>query len=1063
LSVETGSSGTAPGSRETQPAESSFAFPYKILFETNPHPMWVFEPATLRFIEVNQAALDVYGYTREEFLARRIVDCHLPEDRELVLAHLAGLTPSAQTQTRWRHLAKDGRVLHVELAGEGIEYNGKPARLVVLVDYTETERMHESLEESEARYRALIEHSPEAIVVLDVETRLFADANARACEFFGAPLSTLLKSGPSQMSPAHQPDGRPSAEGADAFIVEALAGGTPVFEWVHLGADGEEVPCEVRLVRLPSSGRILVRGSITDIRERKRIQEQLERREQEFRSLAENSPDMIVRFNRELKRIYVNGAVARANGTAVEELLGRRPTESFPGVKALEEWEAGVALVFESGEPTIVEAKADLLTSASYLQTHLIPELGSHGTVETVLSITRDLTEVRRAIEASSQLGAIVESSQDGMIIVDLESRIVSWNRGAELIFGYTAAEVIGQTTDMFFEPEEESVRLRIRETVLKRGDSIENLERRWRRKDGRTVTCYSSYFPIRSSSGEIVGIGSVARDVTDLRHAREELSRVAAIVESANDAMISTDRTGEIVSWNRGAERMFGHSAEEAIGRNAMDIFEIGEEMQAEIREPVMLRGETIQLSERAWPTKGGGSVVASTSFFPLRDSSGAISGLASVARDVGELVRARDELARLAAIVENSSDSITSIDMSGTVTSWNRASEELFGYTADEVIGTHGSVLGGGTSEEVAWIGAEIRAGRIVRDLETTRPRKDGTIVQVSAATFPLFDSRGGRLGAARVMRDITERKAAEAAIRESEERFRLLADAAPLLIWTSNPQAEIDYFSAGWRNYTGNTNDEDLGTGWTEVLHPDDVMENIALFTRHTDERTPYSTRYRLRRYDGAYRWIFEYGSPRFDADGTFLVITPFRSPIASEAFVIRFMMTWRSCVASPSTGGRSAAKRYLTAARFETETSSRCDISSTTLLRFRDSMTNFPLPEYASICRVSSAARCAATSIAWTDRRAGDSFGSSMSARPAFPRMATNRLLKSCAIPPARMPRLSSFCVCCICWSIRRRSSSARRTSVISVTTQSRWWTWPFSSCSGTIRARRHQCP
>ncbi len=874
LSVETGISGTAPGSRQTQPAEFLFALPYKILFETNPHPMWVYDLATLRFVEVNQAALAVYGHTREEFLSRKVVDSHVLEDQEKVLAHLAGLAPSAQTQTRWRHVAKDGRVLHVELAGEGIEYDGKPARMVVLIDYTQTERMHESLEESEARYRALVEHSTEAIVVLDVETGLFADANARACELFGVPLDTLLKSGPSQLSPAYQPNGRPSAEGAGEFIAEALAGGTPVFEWVHIGADGEEVPCEIRLVTLPSREKTLIRCSITDIRGRKRIHEQLERREQEFRSLAENSPDMIVRFNRDLQRIYANAAVAKSNRTPVEELIGKRPTESFPGVRALEEWEAGVALVFETGEPAIVEAKADLMTPGNYLQTHLIPELGSDGKVETVLSITRDLTEVRRAIEESSQLGAIVESSQDGMIIVDLESRIMSWNRGAELIFGFTAAEVIGQSTDMFFEPEEASVRTRIREAVLRSGHSIENLERTWRRKDGRTVTCLSSYFPIRSSNGEVVGIGSVARDVTDLRRAREELVRVAAIVESANDAMMSTDLRGEIVSWNSGAERMFGYSADEAIGRSATDILQIGEELQAEISEPVLVRGETIQLSDRSWPTRGGGSVVASTSFFPLRDSSGATSGLASVARDVGELVRARDELARLAAIVENSSDSITSIDMSGTVTSWNRASEELFGYTADEVIGTHGSVLGGGTSEEVAWISAEIGVGRIVRDLETTRARKDGTLVHVSAATFPLFDSEGRRLGAARVMRDITARKAAEAAVRESEERFRLLADAAPLLIWVSNPQAAIEYFSAGWRNYTGHTHDEDLGSGWVDVLHPDDTQENIDVFTRHTREQTPYSTRYRLRRHDGAYRWMFEYGSPRFDADGTFL---------------------------------------------------------------------------------------------------------------------------------------------------------------------------------------------
>lgn len=863
-----------PEQGESGVPTSAPSFPYRLLFETNPHPMWIFDAETLRFVEVNQAALDLYGYTRTEFLSRKIVDCHLPEDRETVLRHLSGLQPTAQTQTRWRHIAKDGRVLHVEIAGEGIEFRGRRSRMITLVDYTETERATESLEESEARYRALIEHAPEAIVVLDAETGLFVEANALACQLFGKSREELLKIGPVQVSPPFQPDGRTSAEAAGENIAEALAGGTPAFEWTHLGADGQTVDCEVRLVRLPGTQRTLLRGSMLDVRERKGILEQLQRREQEFRSLAENSPDMIVRFNRALQRTYVNPAVVAANKTPAHELVGKRPTENFPGVKALEDWEAGVAEVFSTGEPVIIEARADLMTSGNYLQTHLIPELSADGSVETVLSITRDLTETRRAIEASSRLGAIVESSQDGMIVVDTQSRILSWNKGAERIFGWSAEEVVGQTTERFFEPEAEDVRNRIRDGVLARGESIENLERTWTRKDGSKVTCYSSYFPLRNSAGEIVGVGSVARDVTDLRQAREELARVASIVESADDAMMSTDLRGYVVSWNDGAERMFGYSAEEAIGKTTAEIFGIDRDLRTEVRVAVLQRGETLRLSERSWRTKDGGAVVTSTSFFPLKGSDGSIIGLGGVARDVTEIVRTRAELARLAAIVENSSDSITSIDNDGIVTSWNKASEELFGWTAEEVIGTHGSIYGGGTREEVTSLAREIAAGRTVKDLETTRLRKDGTEVAVSAAVFPILDADGRRIGAARVMRDITERKAAEAAVRESEERFRMLADAAPLLIWVSDPNAEVEFFSAGWRNYTGRLNDEDLGRGWEQVIHPDDVQENIEVFTRATREQTAYSTRYRLRRHDGVYRWVMEYGAPRFSPDGEFL---------------------------------------------------------------------------------------------------------------------------------------------------------------------------------------------
>jgi PAS domain S-box-containing protein len=127
-----------------------------------------------------------------------------------------------------------------------------------------------ALRESEERYRALMEHAPEAIVVLDVEAGRFHQVNQNAARLFGLPPNELLKLGPVDLSPPNQPDGRPSTEAAREQIALAVDGGTPTFEWSHRAADGREIPCEVRLVRLPASDRVLVRGSVTDISERER-------------------------------------------------------------------------------------------------------------------------------------------------------------------------------------------------------------------------------------------------------------------------------------------------------------------------------------------------------------------------------------------------------------------------------------------------------------------------------------------------------------------------------------------------------------------------------------------------------------------------------------------------------------------------------------------------------------------------------------------------------------------------------------------------------------------------
>ena len=149
-----------------------------------------------------------------------------------------------------------------------------------------TSTPEEALSESEARYRALMEHAPEAIVVLDLDAGRFDHVNDNAARLFRVPRDALLTLGPVDLSPETQPDGRPSAEAAAQYLRAAAEGRTPVFEWTHRAGDGTDIPCEVRLVRLPSSRGVLIRGSITDITERKRAEQELRRSNAELEQFA---------------------------------------------------------------------------------------------------------------------------------------------------------------------------------------------------------------------------------------------------------------------------------------------------------------------------------------------------------------------------------------------------------------------------------------------------------------------------------------------------------------------------------------------------------------------------------------------------------------------------------------------------------------------------------------------------------------------------------------------------------------------------------------------------------
>jgi PAS domain S-box-containing protein len=233
----------------------------------------------------------------------------------------------------------------------------------------------------------------------------------------------------------------------------------------------------------------------------------------------------------------------------------------------------------------------------------------------------------------------------------------------------------------------------------------------------------------------------------------------------------------------------------------------------------------------------------------------------------------------ARFQYAMQNVASGLYTVDLQGMVTYVNPAAEAMFQWTSAELLGkkmhdvTHYEHPDGtGYPAADCPVLQVLQKGIEVREHEDVFIRKDGSFFPVVFSASPLRKN-GGTIGLVVGFRDDTQRREAERAIRESEERFRLVANSAPAMIWMSGLDKRCTYFNQGWLQFTGQPVEAELGDGWSEGVHPDDRSQCLATYTQAFDHRTPFKMEFRLRRYDGEYRWILGTGLARFDRDAAF----------------------------------------------------------------------------------------------------------------------------------------------------------------------------------------------
>jgi PAS domain S-box-containing protein len=255
-----------------------------------------------------------------------------------------------------------------------------------------------------------------------------------------------------------------------------------------------------------------------------------------------------------------------------------------------------------------------------------------------------------------------------------------------------------------------------------------------------------------------------------------------------------------------------------------------------------------------------------------------GRICGIRGFAMDITESKAAvealRQSRERLYTLIETAPLPICILDREGRVSDvWNPAAEELLGWSRAEVVGKPFPAVpeqGRDTFEQAL---IALRDGETLRDIEVHPRARDGSFLTTSLWAARLSDPQGRFCGCIGVLVDLSERKRAEQALRESEERFRDLSDTAPVLIWMAGADRHCFYFNKNWFKFTGRPLQQEYGKGWMSGVHTDDLESCLASYRSAFASRRPFSIEFRLRAADGSYHWVLDCGAPRYNADGAF----------------------------------------------------------------------------------------------------------------------------------------------------------------------------------------------
>ncbi|HET9913855.1 MAG TPA: PAS domain S-box protein [Anaerolineales bacterium] len=545
---------------------------YHYLFENNPHPMWLYDRKTLAFLDVNEAAIAKYKYSRQEFLNMTIADIRPPEDRERLMESLTQRHSALERSEGWRHRLKDGTIINVEITSHVVEVDRRESVLVVAQDITERIQAEEALRASEIRFRTFVNHATDAFFLHDEDEQgRILDVNRQACESLGYSREELIGLTPLDfdldLAPIALAQRRTQLDAGEALT----------FDTHHRRKDGTVFPVEVRMRSFKQGGRRFAISLVHDITGRKQAEARINDLLAFNEKILDHSPLGILTYKLTGECVYANESAASIVGTQVEQLQAQN-------FHTIESWkESGLYDLVEKTSKTKAPVTSDIHHVSTFgkdlwLTAHCVA-FQSKGEDHVLLFIS-DVTERKRAEEAlresESRLVLALSRAQMSVWEWNLQTNQILWSPDFFELTGIGQNE-LGETFESF--------------TNLIHSDDVERVMAS-AQKAMNEKTLFAEEFRIVRSNGEVHWLSNLGltesdatgdhlrligtvQDITQRKQAEsalmESMARFRTLFEASPDAILLLDPSNNwsIIDCNTAACQMNGYHREELIGQH--------------------------------------------------------------------------------------------------------------------------------------------------------------------------------------------------------------------------------------------------------------------------------------------------------------------------------------------------------------------------------------------------------------------------------------------------------------------------------------------------------------